>query len=254
MAALQTLPRPRPADATAIDRLLARSDAYRLIAGAFRDPDGPLGEDLPADDLIGALADLGLRPGPAESRQIRGVRRRVERGREHRAIFGHTVAHGCPAYETEYGQDQIFGQAQELADIAGFYGAFGLVPAAPGERPDHITCQLEFLGVVALKEALAVARDESEHAAVCRDAARSFLAEHLGRWLPALVARVAERAPGTGYAALIGATQRLVSDHAAELGVLPVASGSLQLRPVSPEADSFAFSCGVEEGDPDIPG
>jgi TorA maturation chaperone TorD len=176
------------------------------------------------------------------------------RAAEHRRLFGHTVAHGCPPYETEYGRRHVFGQAQELGDVSGFYAAFGLRPAPSGERPDHIACELEFLAVVALKEAYARARTADAQAGVARDGAAAFLRDHLGRWLPAFAALARQRAPGSGYAVLGALAARLVADHATEFGVAPDRLAPGDLRPIDGELDGLTFACGVDEADPAIPG
>jgi len=237
-----------------LDRLLARSDAYRLLGAAFRDPDGPLGAPLEVDDLVSAFAVLDLPVTGPERARLDDAAGLAERALEHRRLFGHTVAHGCPPYETEYGRRHVFGQAQELGDVSGFYGAFGLRPAPGGERPDHLACELEFLGVVALKEAWALARGEAEPAEVARAAAAAFLRDHLGRWLPAFASLAAQREPGSGYAVLASLAARLVADHAADLAVAPERLGPGDLRPVEGEPDGFSFACGVDEADPPIPG
>jgi TorA maturation chaperone TorD len=71
----------------------------------------------------------------------------------------------------------------ELADIAGFYRAFG-VEITPGtERPDHIAVELEFMHLLAVKEVVAAGREDGgEHARICRDARATFFRDHLGRW------------------------------------------------------------------------
>ena len=67
--------------------------------------------------------------------------------------FGHTISKECPPYETEYGQAHIFEKSQSLADIAGFYQAFG-VDLAPdlNDRLDHISVELEFMQRVSQRE------------------------------------------------------------------------------------------------------
>ncbi len=246
----------RPADTPdeAIDRLLARADAYRLLGAGFRDPDGPLEAPLEVEDLATSLATLGLSVSARERAVLDAFAPREARAAEHRRLFGHTVAHGCPPYETEYGRRHVFGQAQELGDVGGFYAAFGLRPAQSGERPDHVACELEFLAVVALKEAYARARSDDAHAAVARDAAAAFLRDHLGRWLPAFAALAGQRAPGSGYAVLGAFASRLVAGHAGELGVAPDRLAPGDLRPIDAEPDGFTFACGVDEADPAIPG
>ncbi len=248
---MQTLGAPA---AERLDRVLARADAYRLLAAAFCDPDGPLPGDLETDALIDAVEALGVTVAPSEREAVRAIDDRPARASEHRAIFGHTVAHGCPPYETEYGRRHIFGQAQELADIGGFYGAFGLRPANDGERLDHISCELEFLAIVALKEAYAVARGHDDAATISRDAAGAFLRDHPGRWLPALAGQIGRSAPHTGFAVLASLAARVADVHAAELGMVPDHLGPDDIRPIEDEPDGFVFTCGVDDADPAIPG
>lgn len=238
----------------ALDRTLARADAYRLLSAAFRDPDGPVAAPLEVDDLVSALASLGLPVATDERRMLDAFADPDARAAEHRRIFGHTVAHGCPPYETEYGQRHVFGQAQELGDLNGFYAAFGLRPGPAGERPDHIACELEFLGVVALKEAYASTREDVARAQVARDGTAAFLRDHLGRWVPAFAVLIEQRAGPSGYGVLAALAARLVADHAGELGVAPDRFGSGDLRPVDGGPDGFAFPCGVDEADPAMPG
>lgn len=233
------------AEGVILDRALARADAYRILATTFRDPDdrGALAEpDLGA--LRSAADELGTIIGADTWRAIRRIGGHDARGVEHRAIFGHVVAHGCPPYETEYGRRHVFGQSQELGDIRGFYEAFGVRPRPGGERPDHIACELEFLAHVALKEATALATGDAERSALCREAAARFLGDHLGRWLPALAGRIDRRAPGSGYAALAAVAVALVVGHARETGSTLVPLGPDDLVPITDEPDGFSFECG----------
>lgn len=238
----------------ALDRALARSDAYRLLAAGFRDPDGPQAGELEPGALVSALEALGL-PVPDEQRSaLIRVAERDARAREHRALFGHTVAHGCPPYESEYGRRHIFGQTQELGDISGFYRAFGLAGAAGGERPDHVGCEIEFLAVVSLKEAYALARGEETKAEVCRVAAAAFLRDHLGRWTPALAGLAEQRTPGSGLATLAGLTADLAAAHAAELAVTPERLAPGDLRPLEAEPEpGESAACGPDDADQLVP-
>lgn len=253
-----------PERALALDRALAHADAYRILATGFRDPDDP---DDPGGDpgavgeldvaaLRSAARDLGSPFDTETWRAVGRVRRRDARAAEHRAVFGHTVAHGCPPYETEYGRRHVFGQSQDLGDIRGFYEAFGVRPRRGGERPDHVACELEFLGLLAIKEATAIATDDEGRVEVCRSAASSFIADHPGRWLPAFAGQVARRAPGTGYAGLTEVAATLVADHARELGSAPKVLDPDDLIPTTEEPDGFTFECGidVEGGDLTPPG
>lgn len=250
----------RRAMEAALDRALARSDAYRVLAAAFLDPDDPLATagaaTLELEALRRSSGRLGSTVSAATWRAAERIRFRPDRAAEHRAVFGHVVAHGCPPYETEWGRRHVFGQSQELADIRGFYEAFGVRPRRGGERPDHVACQLEFLSLLALKEAIAIARGEGDHQAVSAEAERRFLADHLGRWLPALAGQIERRHPGSGYAAVGALAATVVRDHARALGVLPVALAPDDIVAITTEPDGFTFECGAdpEAGDLAPPG
>jgi TorA maturation chaperone TorD len=244
------LPALSPTDAQALDRALACADACRVLAAGFRDPDDPATtadeELLDLATLRSAARDMGAEPAPDAWRAARRVVDRDARAAEHHAVFGHVVAHGCPPYETEYGRRHVFGQSQELGDIRGFYEAFGVRPRIGGERPDHVACELEFLGLLSLKEASAIATGETERAGVSRSAATRFVADHLGRWLPALAGRLAAGATGSGYAGLAAIAAAVVGARAAELGCAPETLGPDDLLPVETDGEGFTFECGVD--------
>lgn len=244
-------------DAEALDRALARSDAYRELAAVFRDPDDPdLEPRLQLRILRSAVRRLGSAIADDTWQALGRIARHEDRAIEHRAIFGHVVAHGCPPYETEFGRRHVFGQSQELGDIRGFYEAFGVRPRAGGERPDHLACELEFLALLALKEAMAVAGNDDDRRQVCRRAARTFLQDHPARWVRALAAQIAKRAPDSGYAAAAAVTATILAEHATAVGAIPVLLDPDDLVPILEEPDGFTFECGidVEAGDLAPPG
>lgn len=247
-------PRLDAATEAELDRLLALADAYRIAAAALHDPDGPSPGGLELDDLLDAVADLGLGVPAAARSALEAIVGRSSRGAEHRRLFGHTVAHGCPPYETEYGRSHVFAQAQELADVAAFYRAFGLRPTPRGERPDHVAVELEFVGLLAMKAAVALAAGSAERAAVATEARARFLGDHLGRWLPALAGLARRRGDGPGLAALLGLVEAVVAQDARRLGVVPDRLGPDDLRPILDEPDGFVFPCGPAEADPPPPG
>lgn len=84
-------------------------------------------------------------------------------------------------YEAEHLAENEFQRANLLADIMGFYTAFGLEPNS--DRPDSITCELDFMQYLILKRlrlgAGGLADDAAEKAEVCLDAEKKFFVEHL---------------------------------------------------------------------------
>ena len=120
---------------------------------------------------------------------------RRERAFQH--VFGLVISKTCPPCETEYLTSRdVFHRAQQLADIAGFYLAFGLEPSRlRRQRADHIALELEFVAL--LLEKLATSSEDGqtqlEHTRIDRDALAAFLADHLTTWAPAFGQRVVQR-------------------------------------------------------------
>lgn len=126
-----------------------------------------------------------------------------ELNRQYETIFGLLVSSACPPYETEYINGKFAVQrSHALADISGFYHAFGLKPAsARPERHDHIVLQLEFMAFLFGLELRAVASDDDrrdERIAICREARKKFFREHLAWWAPAF-AHLLAREAGSGF-------------------------------------------------------
>lgn len=83
-----------------------------------------------------------------------------------------------PLSETEYGRMRGLSKGRDLADVVGFYRAFGFDLPEGVELPDHLAIELEFLALMLWKEHLLA--DDPVGVEIVRDARRKFLAEHLG--------------------------------------------------------------------------
>ncbi len=105
------------------------------------------------------------------------------------AVFGLLSSSICPVYESEYcpQQDATY-RSQNIADVAGFYSAFGLNPSGDVRgRHDHIAMELEFMAWLIVKEAAArhIGTEEGTlKAETCREAQQRFLTQHLTWWVP----------------------------------------------------------------------
>jgi len=84
-------------------------------------------------------------------------------------------------YGAEHLVKNEFQRANLLSDIMGFYTAFGLEPDL--ERPDSITCEMDFMHYLIFKrdrlDSRAGADDAQDKADICRDAEKKFFVEHL---------------------------------------------------------------------------
>lgn len=161
----------------------------------------------------------------------------------HSALFGPNLTPDCPPYETQFRETHIFQQAQMLADIAGFYKAFGLdVSENAHERADHLSVELEFMGTLCLKEWHALASGREGNAEVCRDAQKKFLGDHLGVWAGAFAEGLAGRAAGTPYAGVAGELNAFVRDECARLGAVPSSSAVYHGAP-EPDTEEGCGTC-----------
>ncbi len=191
-----------------------RADSWRLL----RDPDSGRiaahAADLLREEALTEPAALGFGELPPDSLDLAPLlavlsRSGDELAAEYDRVFGLVPSRECLPYETEYhATTEPFFRAQQLADVAGFYGAFGLVPSRGSpERPDHLALELEFMGFLLLKKRLATAaaaRDNgaAERAQVCADAETMFFRDHLAWWVPSFATALRRRAVGGFYAAL----------------------------------------------------
>jgi TorA maturation chaperone TorD len=205
--------------------LLAREAIYRCLASLLADPRGG-GPVTPSDD--GALewlqcaAELLREEAGSEARELGFGEAPAERLRfgllwtylsdltpeDHRAeydrVFGLMSCRECPPYETEFQPNsEPFFRSQQMADIEGFYRAFGLqTPASRSERSDHLTLELEFMALLLMKARLAGEQDRGEQQDVCFQAARSFFTDHLAWWTPSFTRGLRTKAGEGFYAEL----------------------------------------------------
>jgi len=143
---------PDASDAT-IDR--KRMHQYRTLAAAFSYPDKCFFDHFP--DLTGDKQNIMA---------------------EYDRLFRAGVVW---LYGAEHLAENEFQRANILSDIMGFYMAFGMEPDK--ERPDSITCEMEFMYGLILKRDRAnqlPADDQSkEKSDVCLNAEKKFFIQHL---------------------------------------------------------------------------
>jgi nitrate reductase assembly molybdenum cofactor insertion protein NarJ len=159
---------------------------------------------------------------------------------EYLALFDNGRGHS-PLYETEYGRMRGMSKGTDLADIAGFYRAFGMaLSEEEGRRElhDHLAVELEFYGVLLARQAYLLLAGDRDGVEIVEDARRKFLVDHLGRLARAVAAREeVQRSPL--YGGVFAWCQRLVGDECQALGVEPA-----PLSWFADEADAGEVCCG----------
>ena len=231
-----------------------RCAAYSLIAQGFRYPDNEWLSSLSDQAPWAAWAGrLGETHGEASTQlaALRGVIATLGGAsvlnplqEQFDVVFGHSVRGACPPYELEFGRSEIIQRASDLADISGFYAAFGMeLGGEISERADHISVEAEFLAVLCAKEACGLENMDPALVESARSAQRAFLKSHLGHWLPAFTRQVLESKPCDFYCRLSGFANAFVTCDCQRLGV-SLGSPYLELRPVD-AIEEAAQSCGV---------
>jgi TorA maturation chaperone TorD len=159
---------------------------------------------------------------------------------EYDRVFGLLSCRECPPYETEFQpNNEPFFRSQQMADIAGFYRAFGLLPpGSHSERPDHVCLELEFMAFLLMKARLVLAEpgdDGEDHAAVCLESSQKFFRDHLSWWLPSFAAGLRKRAESGLYAAVADALAAFLAIERARLGIEPQRCPVEPAHPEPPE-------------------
>lgn len=250
------------------DRDLARANLYRYLCLAPLPPSDPrfgLLRDPGFRSLVVAAVDwmradatfhppeLGpgeLHPSELDPTSLLPGEEDIERS--YLQVFGHSVSKDCPPYENEYyaNHDVTF-RSERLADIAGFYRAFGLDRSGTvRDRIDHLTFEAEFLQILIARQLYAADQglDES-HVDVCRQAQRSFFVEHLGWWLPAFGIQLESCASCDFHKGLGRFVRGFVPSERAVLDV-PVFTELPVTHPDAFEPEGSCFDCSLNvDGD-----
>ncbi len=205
--------------------LLTRAALYRLLARAFAYPSpGHVAEVREAFAALSSELERGQ--GPL-GRYLPRARRAWRQAEEEILSAGYLrlFATGGPVrlHETAYGDARRFaGREVELADLNGFYAAFGFgLSQTDPDLPDHFSVELEFLALLLVKEAWARMRGWRRESHVTADAVSRFLEQHLGRWLEPLGFALDDAGAGSPWRELADLASAAVEDECRQRRVRP---------------------------------
>jgi TorA maturation chaperone TorD len=200
-----------------------RSRLYRWLASAFLSPDPERRARLQHEAQ--ALLAQGLDGYPFSPHLLRALKALqsaegdgVRTAEAHTSLFNLPADRAsCPPLGCDYLSERGGTMFDELARLDGFYQKIGIEPRAYiRERPDHLSVELEALGVLALVEADAGEGPE-EVVQAARQAAERFLRLHVLCWFPRFRERVrANDSLGT-YACLADAAHAFLAHDQALL-------------------------------------
>lgn len=235
-----------------VEELLARSLFYQLLSHLFRHPSlNPLRQLEEEMNRIWqenlASLDISFKGeiGKSLTSLFEGLSKISDESwvSQYERVFGHTPHGRVPAYELEYGEEHSHRQPPELADISAYYQAFGLkISKDAFERGDHVSLECEFMGFILYKSAYALEHHGPEKAEICKEAAFSFLKNHLGRWLPALTLRLSKAAPEGLMSIVSDLAFYFVIADCSKLGIQP-GPRDLPIRKIQEKLETGCISC-----------
>lgn len=195
------------ANVDADELALSRAVIYRLLSLVCSYPTPAVCDGLravaPSARVAGAVLGRRFARAVDELRGALGRLTNAELERAYLSVFSATTSPTCPSHETAYTAKHLFQVSEQMADVAGFYRAFGVEPH--GNRPDELAMELEFAYFLALKEAYAREHHGRREVLVCRAAQRAFMHDHLGRWGHGVASRMIAEAESGGALAAAGA-------------------------------------------------
>lgn len=211
--------------------LLSRAALFRGLARGFYYPVSRRPGDDPRNEVLQTLTRQiavrrGRRPTPL-SRALYAARAAWASASMDELEAAYTrlflTSIGSPLHETAYGDGRrMAGRTTEIADIAGFYSAFGLQPSEQeADLPDHLCSELEFYSILLIKLAYALNRRWLERRRITERALRAFMNDHLGRWVKAFADSLSEQGAPAAYRALARLLVAAVDEECRRLGIRP---------------------------------
>lgn len=242
---MTSMTRPRHSIETAVRRAMG----YGLIARCLAFPDAvgaaamresaAAGRELLKGTALERLADCTVAAvtEPLEGRYSR--------------LFTFSTSVDCPTFETAYLSTDVAQQTHRMADINGFYRAFGVDTVGSGFRPDDICVELEFMGFLCRKQVYAAEHLGAPRVSQTLRAQKMFLKEHLGRWGAPLGLRIARRAADDAFYSEVGqALHDWLQADCELLGVGPIETVDLpRMEWADPNADEVPESGRIIDSD-----
>ncbi|MEK6643511.1 MAG: molecular chaperone TorD family protein [Planctomycetota bacterium] len=231
---------PTPSKGSSV---LHRAKLARFLAAVLSPPTPVLRQRLSDstvhDELRESATQLGIDPALVDA-VFKALCSVDEMEEAYHCLIGHAVRSECPPYELEYRDSEVFQQSQTLADIVGYYRAFGFdMSTTVHERADHVAAEWEYLAILALKEWKAASQGDAE---CCIMAQKDFFAEHVSVWMPAFLSRIRRFDPDSFYSR-VAVLAESVLRHSCDLFGVTSGPSWLELRPIVDE--DTTISCGT---------
>ncbi len=196
------------------EKLVARSLIYKLLSSAYYPPE----ESLLKGDFPGRLRSALniLEPGLLASEvekiesYLRDLGEPLELAVEYTRLFRGPVKTEAYPYESMYVDGEIMGAS--ALDVLRRYEEAGVAVSDDfKDLPDHVAAELEFMHYLTVKELEAWQREDQGEAVRFQLLARSFLKDHLARWVSDFADRILRSATTPFYSNLARITKGFVA-------------------------------------------
>lgn len=184
---------------TALADATRRAATYKALAECYHPPD----EALMA--LLAGAAELT--PGPVgDMAECAGRSSDLEALRvDHAKLFVGPFKLLAAPYGSLYLEGETI-MGESSLDVSRRYAEEGL-DVILKDAPDHVAMELEFMGVLILRQAAAIESADEDTAPTYREKQLDFLTTHLGRWTPEFTAAV-EAGAATEFYKTLGRVTR----------------------------------------------
>ncbi len=186
-----------------------RAQSYKILAECF----------YPLDErLVGSLGDLDKAAFEFLSEVVQSVPRADDLERhmvDYSRLFVGPFKVLAPPYGSVYLEDGKFMGLSSI-EVKEMYSQEGL-DIVLKEAPDHISVELEYMCLLALRETEAHDKSDLDLAASFRDKQASFLHVHLGRWVGEFADNIAKHAQTDFYKTLGRVTRDFVERNMARV-------------------------------------
>ena len=186
-----------------------RAQIYKVLAECYYPPD---------EKLMTLLGEVSESPS-AFIYQIADVAREVAELEplrvDHAKLFVGPYKLLAPPYGSVYLENgKLMGDS--TMHVKNLYGEEGLEFVLK-ETPDHIAVELEFMYFPINKAIAAQDKSDQNEDRCCQQKQRSFLAGHLGQWVPTFAAKVEEAVQTEFYRTLGNVTRRFIEDDLTQM-------------------------------------
>ncbi len=194
-------------DSNAVDTksetLSRRAITYKFLVECYRDPadhDFDFVEEMDPDTLLHVDGHEFKASLPEDTEPLR---------LDYSRLFVGPFEVLAVPYESVYLDDDERLMTESTVDVARRYEEDGLEIGVSGP-PDHITAELEFMYYLSVQEAHARRENDKERSDIYRKRQRTFLRDHLSRWIEAFAEKVEEHAETDLYTMLGKVTREFV--------------------------------------------